>query len=76
MSVNIVIRWIGNIQIIEGNRKKVEAESAKPATKAVSDAVIADLTGHLVISLRKDLVDVKEKKWYTSPISPQSNKMG
>ena len=60
---NIHIRWIGDIQIIEGHRKKAEVELAKPATKTLSDAVIADLTGYLVISLREDLVDVKENKW-------------
>jgi len=40
-------------------------KSAKPTPKAVRDAVIADLTGHLVISLWEDLVNIIESKWYT-----------
>ena len=64
-TVNGVIRWIGEIQTIEGKKKKAEGESAKPRPKAVRDAVSADLTGHLVISLWEDLVDIKANKWYT-----------
>ena len=65
-TVKGAIEWIGETKVMKSRKVKANSnEDTEDALgKAVRDAVIADKTGNILISVWEDLVELQDDQWY------------
>ena len=65
-TVKGAIKWIGETKVMKSRKVKANSNEVTEEAlgKAVCDAVIADKTGNILISMWEDLVELQDDQWY------------